>query len=186
MTFAPSYFDARYARDADPWRFATSEYEKAKYDAMLDALPARHFTSGFEAGCSIGVLTRRLAQRCTALLAADFADAALAQARLRCADLPNVQLRRTHIPQEWPEQTFDLIVLSEILYYLTPAEITATARRACGSLSRRGIVLLVNYTLPTDSPVSGDEAAEAFIRATQLLPTLQQRQAQYRLDLLQF
>ena len=34
----PGYFERLYARDPDPWRFATSEYERDKYAATLAAL----------------------------------------------------------------------------------------------------------------------------------------------------
>ncbi len=73
----PEYFEQLYVRDPDPWRFATSGYERDKYAATLAALPNRRFASGFEVGCSIGVLTRQLAERCDALLAADGSPTAL-------------------------------------------------------------------------------------------------------------
>ncbi len=65
----PRYFDDLYAHDPDPWQFETSAYEAAKYDATLDALPIERFASALEVGCSIGVLTARLAPRCDELLA---------------------------------------------------------------------------------------------------------------------
>ncbi len=178
------YFDALYAADADPWCFASSGYERAKYDATLAALPAPRFSAGFEVGCSIGVLTHRLADRCTSLLAVDVADAALAQARARCGGLAHVEIRRMRVPDEWPACSFDLIVFSEVLYYLGANDITRAASRTRDSLLPGGAVLLVHYTLPTDYPCSGDAATEIFIANAGLRPTLRQRQAQYRLDLL--
>ena len=64
-TLPPSYFDAVYAASSDPWQFATSDYERAKYAATVAALPKPHFEQAFEIGCSIGVLTGLLAQRCS-------------------------------------------------------------------------------------------------------------------------
>jgi predicted TPR repeat methyltransferase len=188
MTHAPSlpakYFDELYARDADPWRFASSDYERAKYEATIAALPQAGFASAFEVGCSIGVLTQRLAERCDSLLAVDVAEAALAQARHRCAELSHVTLQRMRIPAEWPEGLFDLIVLSEVLYYLSVQEIEQTAALVRHSIAKGGAILLVHYTLPTDYPNSGDAAAEGFMTQLGLVPTLQQRETQYRLDLL--
>ena len=112
------YFERLYAHDPDPWRFASSEYERDKYTATLAALPPRRFARAFEIGCSIGVLTRHLAERCDALLGADVAEGALAQARERCAGLFHVKLSRMVVPQDWPDGRFDLIVFSEVLYYL--------------------------------------------------------------------
>ena len=78
---------------ADPWRFATSDYERAKYEATLAALPHEIYRDVLEIGCSIGVLTRQLAPRCEKLLALDVAAKALDQARARCADLAHVAFR---------------------------------------------------------------------------------------------
>jgi cyclopropane fatty-acyl-phospholipid synthase-like methyltransferase len=179
----PAYFDALYAVDPDPWQFATSAYERQKYDATLAALPAR-IGSAFEIGCSIGVLTRRLAERCDTLLAVDLAKVALVAARRRCAGQANVTIARMQIPREWPAARFDAILFSEVLYYLASDDLIHTAARARASITPGGYALLVHYTLPTDYPASGDAAADGFIAASGLAPILQQRAAQYRLDLL--
>ena len=60
------HFRRLYARSADPWGFRTSGYEQEKYRRTIAALGERRFRSGFEPGCSIGVLTRMLATRCGA------------------------------------------------------------------------------------------------------------------------
>lgn len=182
----PAWFEALYASDPDPWRFATSDYEAAKYDDTLAALGERRFASAFEVGCSIGVLTARLALRCDRLLAVDVADAALERARVACADLPWVSFARMQVPQDWPEGAFDLILFSEVLYYLGPADIQRTAALSVAALVPGGAVLLVHWTGPTNYPVSGDEAAERFAAACagRLRSVTQARRAQYRLDLL--
>ena len=183
-SWAPEVFDRLYARDPDPWDFHTSQYERDKYAATLAALPPQRFKSGFEVGCSIGVLTRQLAERCDALLAVDVAEAALTAARENCVGLTHVEIRRLRVPAEWPPGMFDLIVLSEVLYFLGPEDLAATARLAAKSLASDGVALLVNWTGPTNSPCTGDEAAQLFIGEAKLTPALQRREAQYRLDLL--
>jgi cyclopropane fatty-acyl-phospholipid synthase-like methyltransferase len=179
----PGYFDALYAADPDPWRFSTSAYEREKYDATLAALPAR-IGSAFEIGCSIGVLTRRLAERCETLLAVDVAKTALADAQRRCTDQANVTIARMQIPREWPAGHVDAILFSEVLYYLSFDDLMRTAARARASFAPGGHALLVHYTLPTDYPVSGDAAANGFIAASGFTPILQRRTARYRVDLL--
>jgi cyclopropane fatty-acyl-phospholipid synthase-like methyltransferase len=183
-SFQPGYFDALYAGDADPWQLAVSDYEQAKYDATIAALPARRFQRALEVGCSIGVLTRRLAERCDSLLSIDVAEGALAQARRRCADLQNVAFENLQVPKQWPEGKFDLIVLSEVLYFLSQHDVADTAIRARTALSAAGTMVLVHYILPTNYPLTGDQATETFIAASGLAPTLQRREDAYRLDLL--
>ena len=180
----PAYFDAIYARDPDPWRLATSPYERAKYAATIAALPRRHVSAMFEVGCSIGVLTRQLAAYCDWLLAVDVADAALADARIRLADLPHVAIHRMQVPEQWPDETFDLILFSEVLYYLKPLDVARTARLARASLRSGGAVLAVHYVLPTNYPCTADEAMDVFAVSGGFKPRLQQREPEYRLDLL--
>jgi hypothetical protein len=44
-TTEPAYFDQLYAAQSDPWRFATSDYERKKYALTLDALPKAHYAA---------------------------------------------------------------------------------------------------------------------------------------------
>jgi predicted TPR repeat methyltransferase len=183
---APGYFERLYAKDPDPWRFASSDYEREKYAATLDALPRGRFVRGFEVGCSIGVLTRELARSCDTLLAVDVSATALRQAEIRCEDQPWVEFASMNVPQEWPEGQFDLILFSEVLYYLGIDGIHVAANRTLSSLAPGGSVILVNWHGPTDGACTGDEAAVMFIAdcRPRLTPTVQQRAEKYRLDVL--
>lgn len=135
-------------------------------------------------GCSIGVLTRLLAARCHHLLSIDVAETALARAAETCAGLPHLAFQRLSIPEEWPGGTFDLILFSEVLYFLGRDGIGQAAQRTTACLSPNGIVVLVNWLGPTDTSTSGEEAAELFI-ATAGLPIMSQRRTdKYRLEVL--
>jgi cyclopropane fatty-acyl-phospholipid synthase-like methyltransferase len=61
------YFEGLYRAEDDPWGFATSAYEHAKYDATLAALGTERSHRALEVGCAIGVLTARLAAATTSL-----------------------------------------------------------------------------------------------------------------------
>jgi SAM-dependent methyltransferase len=180
------YFDTLYAADLDPWGYATSPYEKRKYAATMAALPRKRFDRGFEIGCSIGVLTRMLAARCDALLAVDISETSLIGARARCLDRRNVRFRQLRIPLEWPAGTFDLIILSEVLYYQSASDRRATAMKTLRSLRARGTVVLVHWLGETGTPHSGDRVASQFITQTRgrLRVIARRRNARYRLDVL--
>jgi len=183
-TIGADYFDALYRADPDPWRFASSAYEREKYAASLAALPARRFRSGFEIGCSIGILTNELGGVCDELLAVDVADAALEQARRNCL-LPNVRFANMPVPDAWPDnRQFDLIVLSEVLYYLVPDDIGRVAEKVAASIEPTGVVLLVHYLGETDYPVTGDQAADTFMATVDLRLDTQIRTERYRIDVL--
>ncbi len=180
-----SYFDDVYGANADPWGFETSPYEAAKYARTLAALPRARYRSAFEIGCSIGVLTERLAARCDALLAVDVAEHALASTRARCADLPRVRVERMQPPGEFPDATFDLIVLSEVGYYWSADDLLAARALILDHLESGGHLILVHWTPPVpDYPLTGDEVHEAFaVSVGAGLSHLHgHREGQYRLD----
>lgn len=181
-----TYFDERYAANLDPWDFETSDYERAKYAATLDALPRDRYASVLEVGCSIGVLTEALARRCDALVSLDLAERALARARERCRDLPHVRFELAQVPGQWPEGSFDLILLSEVVYYLDVGDVARLVDRVRGCLRPGGDVVLVHWTGETHYPLTGEEAAERFIEDTRtfLRVHAQGRTDKYRLDVL--
>jgi SAM-dependent methyltransferase len=182
----PAYFESLYAGDPDPWRFASSPYEREKYRRTLAALPRARYRRGFEVGCSIGVLTAEVARRCDELLAVDVAEEALAAARQRCAAMPSVRLVRMQVPDELPSDSFDLVILSEFLYYLSASDIDRTAAFLDEALAPGGDVILVHWTGPTDYPLSADRAVELVSAATHGFMRLlrQERQPRYRLEVL--
>ena len=87
-------------------------------------------------------------------------------------------------PGEWPAETFDLVLFSEVLYYLTPEGIAQAARLTCEGLRPGGVVLLVHWFGPTDGSVPGDEAVRLFASAApELRPAAHRRDETYRMDL---
>jgi cyclopropane fatty-acyl-phospholipid synthase-like methyltransferase len=186
QTLKPEYFDALYRANPDPWKFAASPYERAKYALTLSGMRKPRYRSGLEVGCSIGVLTRSLASRCDSLFAVDAAQAPLVDARRRCAGLPGVRFEQMFVPDQWPGGVFDLIVLSEVVYYLSREDVGRLADRVTRSLSEGGTVILVHWTGPTDYPLSGDEAAALFIGEMGLTCVVERgdRYAEFRLDVL--
>jgi hypothetical protein len=129
-------------------------------------------------------LTRLLAARCEKLLAVDIVEAPLRLARARCADLTHVQFARMQAPQEWPDHEIDLVILSEILYFLSPDDIEHCARRVADWGSPNAVVLLVNWLGQGDDPSTGDEAADRFVAALADLFRVDRtaRSQRYRID----
>ena len=185
-SLSPAYFDRLYAADPDPWQFATSDYEREKYAATLAALPRERYASILEVGCSVGVLTRQLAARGDALQALDVSPMALDQARERCAALPHVRFAEARVPTNWPAGTFDLVVLSEVVYYLDRGDVDALALRVAGSVAVQADIILVHWLGETDYPLTDDEAAERFIAAAAPFARVERRSRAegYRLDVL--
>jgi SAM-dependent methyltransferase len=180
------YFEGMFRNANDPWDLESSAYEQAKYAHTLRALESRIYELGFEIGCAKGVLTQGLAAHCRALLAIDISETALTAARERCEALDHVSLARMAFPGEAPlGSTFDLIILSEVVYYWDDADIGRAAEWIDAHLSPGGDLLLVHWTGETDYPQSGDKAVSKMREALKM-PTAaitSDRCDQYRLDL---
>jgi SAM-dependent methyltransferase len=188
-TLPPGYFDAVYAASADPWQFAASAYEQAKYQATLAALPRPQFDRAFEIGCSIGVLTALLAPRCRELLAVDVSALALAATRRRLHGQPRVTVQKMVVPRQFPAGTFDLVLLSEVGYYWSMDDLAAAARRIVQALRPAGALVLVHWTPPVpDHPLTGDAVHDHFKawcgEDRPLRVVSESRHASYRLDVL--
>lgn len=181
----PDWFEKLYREKGDPWGFETSAYERAKYDDTLGSLPRPRYARALEVGCANGVLTERLAARCDALIAVDVSETALAAARARCVGARQVRFERRRMPAEWPDGPFDLVLLSEVVYYWDDADLALAGRRLCGALASGGDLLLVHWLGPTDYPKSGDEAVDALRAALgdAVRPIAAERRDEYRLDL---
>jgi len=157
-TLGASYFDGMYAAAADPWGFEERWYERRKYAISLAMLPRERYGAAFEPGCSIGVFSRMLAPRCGTLLACDLAPAAVKAAAARTADLPQVLVEQRDIPGQWPSGRFDLIVLSEVLYYFGDHDLEQVLKHVAASLERDGTLLAVHWRhRVAEYPRTGDD-----------------------------
>ncbi|SRR6266478_862091 len=127
-TLPRGFFEDLYGKSPDPFDFETSAYEDAKYQNTVSTLPRAHYKQAVDIGCSIGVLTSRLAEKCGSLLGLDISQQALVRASVRCAHLPGVKFARMTVPDEFPDQTFDLIVVSEVAYYWSTEDLARAKR----------------------------------------------------------
>lgn len=189
MTSLPTtYFDDVYKANEDPWAFATSPYERAKYETTMAALPKERYANAFEIGCSIGVLSEMLASRCDRLLSVDASELPLKTARQRLTPYGHVTVSQMSIPTQFPKDQFDLILLSEVGYYLTVEDLQRARQEILDHLSPGGQLLLVHWTpVVPDYPLTGDEVHEQFMAVSgegqPLTHLLNQRADKYRLDL---
>ena len=171
------YFDALYDRSPDPWQLADRWYERRKYAITMAMLPLPRYRHAYEAGCSVGVLTELLTTRCDHVTATDVAEAALAATaeRLECAGrAAQVTLEQRSLDAAWPTTDFDLIVLSEVAYYLDAESLRAVLDRECPLLATGATVIVAHWRHPVeDYPLTGDEA-NFIVRDTVGLQTLAQ------------
>jgi predicted TPR repeat methyltransferase len=176
-------FERIYRDSDDPWGYCTSDYEREKYAQTLAALPARPIGRALELGCSIGVFTAQLAQRCEQVVALDFAPRALALARERVGELTNVQLLRASFPEQAPAGPWDLIVCSEVLYYLGEDGLLVGARWLAEQLQGGASVVAVSWRgKGSEEPLRGDQTHDLLVGELARWHVLDGRRPGYRLD----
>jgi SAM-dependent methyltransferase len=139
------HFDALYQDSPDPWQVGSAWYERRKYALTVASLPRERYQHGLEPGCSIGELTRLIADRCDRLLAFDFAEVAVRAARASLRSRPNVRVERRSLPEELPEGSYDLIVVSEVLYYLSAPDLASAADGLIARLDDGGDLVAVHH-----------------------------------------
>lgn len=166
MNTPAEYFTEMYRGSDDPWSLAGRWYEERKYALTVASLPRCRYRSAFEPACSAGVLTALLAERCDRLLSCDRSERAVGAARRRLTDHPHVQAERRLLPQEWPAgpERFDLVVLSEMLYYFAPADVGTLLRHAVASLEPGGTLVAVHWRHPVPEHAQPGDAVHRAVR----------------------
>lgn len=176
-------FDALYAASGDPWRFEGSWYEARKRRLLLASLPHARYARAFEPGCATGLLTEELAPRCGQLLASDGAERAVAATAARLAGQAHVACARLWLPDDWPPGRFDLIVLSEFVYYLAPADIDRLAACARAALAPGGVVAACHWRHPiAGCALAGDAVHRRLHARLALGHAVALQEADFRLD----
>lgn len=159
-----AYFERLYAGGDDPWGLGERFYEQRKRAITLAALPRARFARAFEPGCALGLHTVELARRCGEVVAWDLADAAVDRTRQRLAAAGvDAQVETGAIPQQWPEGTFDLIVLSEVGYFI--ADLDLLAHRIDASLTADGVLVACHWRHPGVENPNTTDAVHAAVGA---------------------
>lgn len=163
-SYSETYFDALYNDNTDPWQYQTRWYEKRKRDMCLAILPQSQYNNAIELGCGNGVFSELLARRCQALVSIDGNHQAVQLAKERLTELPHVKVIQGIIPnrlltlkgtiiEAYPlsdgtstnKIPFDLIVISEILYYLLPNDIDTVIAWTQQNLAIGGTLLCCHW-----------------------------------------
>lgn len=157
------YFEDLFEEDPDPWNY-TNAYEQLKYEQTLAMFPAEPINMALEIGCAEGHFTVQFAPKVGSLLATDVSQIALARSKERCAEHSNIQYQRLDLQADPIPGQFDLIMCSEMLYFMGDRpQLKAIARKLAEGLKPGGYLLTTHSNVLIDEPLgSGFEWGHAF------------------------
>ncbi|OZC89979.1 SAM-dependent methyltransferase [Rhodococcus sp. 06-412-2C] len=165
-SLSAEYFRDVYAAADDPFMLDSKWYERRKYALTMASLPKPQYRRALEPGCSIGVLTEQLAARCEHVVSTDVVQSALDSARTRVQESAAVEFALWSLTDDWSalpdaKVPFDLIVVSEVGYYLDAADLASAMNRVVDHLEIGGTLVAAHWRHDVDDyPISGDRVHE--------------------------
>lgn len=169
------HFERLYQQDADPWHLKQRWYEQRKRALILACLPQQRYRSAYEPGCGNGMMTVALAQRCDQLIASDGAPTAVQLTKERVlqeAPHASVNVEQHALPGQWPQQQFDLILMSEIAYYLAIPDFRELQAKAVASLAPGGTLILCHWRGVFEDRAQSTEAVHGAFHDDPMLHSL--------------
>lgn len=147
-------FEQIFRNQTDPWD-SDNPYQQSKFEKTLEILPKHYFENVLEIGCAEGHFTSKLFRLTDALTAVDISPTAISRARQR-DDLQvpnNVRFMRLDFMHEFLTSYFDLVVCSELLYFVVDQEdLSIVADRLSYSVMPRGYLLMAHSNCQVDDP----------------------------------
>ncbi|CAB4895475.1 unannotated protein [freshwater metagenome] len=163
------HFDAKFREDADPWDYRSSAYEQEKRARTVEACGPDGLGAVLELGAATGVLSAELAPRCARLTTIDFSPTAVAIARERLSGSAHVKILEGSVPDDLPaDGRYDVVVASEILYYLPDAAFDRALRLLPELLTDGGRLVAVHWTGRADDLARSAAATHDALRSTGL------------------
>ena len=93
-----------------------------------------------------------------------------------------MKIERRSIPEQWPADQFDLVVLSEIGYYFDEPELEGIVQRVLESLDVGGHLVAVHWRGVTDYPLTGDRTHNVIGGSDGLCKVVGHVETDFRLD----
>jgi SAM-dependent methyltransferase len=178
------YFTGLYLAKDDPWDTATKWHDRRKYAVTVAGLPRERYRRCYEPGCSVGLLTRLLAERCDDVLAVDCVPEAVRAAADNLRDLPHVRVAEALLPADLPDGTFDLIVLGDLLYYLSSGDLEALLDGLVARLEPGGDLVAVHFRDRAGGTYDGFHVHAALTGRGGLEPVVRHEDEWFVLDVL--
>ncbi|WP_447505642.1 class I SAM-dependent methyltransferase [Acinetobacter pittii] len=163
MIHSRVYFEDLYRHNNDPWGYDFHWYEARKRQICLALLTKPRYLKVLEVGCSNGHLSFHLAQRADELVCIDVSERAVQLASARLQEFEHVVVENRKIPEDYSIQKFDLILISEMAYYLSKDELHQFIEKLKYSLNDGGEILCCHWRHEIqDFDLNAEQVHQAF------------------------
>ena len=161
-------FDAKFAGNDDPWRTFDDADEALKRRAILHAMGPGPWGRVIELAAGNGSNSAAIAPRARRLDATEATASGTALVAKAIASRgKRARAIRLAVPARLPRPTYDIALVAELLYYLTPRAMARTARGVTAALRPGGTLVLAHHRV--DYPDFAQAAAHIqrrFLAAT--------------------
>lgn len=166
-------FEDLFQSDPDPWDYESSPFEAHKRSLLLKHVGLGPRGRVLELACANGVTTQTLMKVALRTAALDGSSTAIAQAQARLGNVGRLRLLHANLPDGMPRERFDLIVVSEIVYYLGSTAARRLAEGVADRIAPGGRVVVLHHHLNfPDASVHPEHAHLEFVRLLQRRMTL--------------
>lgn len=138
-------FDRKFAGDADPWSTFSNRDEAHKRGAILHGVGAGPVGRVLELAAGNGSNSVALAKIALRLDATEGTASGTALVERAAAGNRRVRVRRLVLPGRFPRTRYDAVIVAEMLYYLSPADMAQVARDIAAALREGGVLVLAHH-----------------------------------------
>lgn len=140
-------FDAKFADDADPWATFSDRDEAVKRNAILHALGPGALGRVLELASGNGSNSAAMAARAFRLDATEGTKQGTALTARAVSAFPRARAIELALPAPFPRAQYDAVVIAELLYYLTPKDMSSVAKRVGECLRPGGVLVLAHHRI---------------------------------------
>lgn len=144
-----TFFEFKYIKK-DPYLTTIDEKEIIKLEKSFDLVKDSRYKNILDIGCGEGYLVEKLIPLADRIVALDISKLALQRAEKRIRKDAHIDFIQKDILKYKPGENFDLIICSEILYYLQLEDVKTIAGKLIEWISPNGKLLLVNVYSKTE------------------------------------